>query len=227
MKRPPRIVAASFAGHLFRVVPYRSRLAAALRLARLVPFAKRWRSPFEHENDARARVLVRTMTYANVPFPNDIVLVGAEELRGPAIIVSAHIFLNALLLRALVERGHRLAIPRTYPADPPWLAGSSIPLENLLISPTILVTLRRRLAGGEIAFINVDGAPQPTPWEVHGLYLSDAAVAFAKKIDVPLFFASTRVHGGKVISELRRAHGLSVDQVMEELKDFLTVAPAH
>ena len=219
-----RHTAARIAGQLFRLVPYRRRLAAALFVSRLVPFIQRFRTPFESDADARARVLVRTLAYANVPFANDVVVKGAEELRGPAVIVTAHMFLNGLLLRALIERGHRLAIVRTYPPDPPWLAGSSIPLENLLVTPTIFVTLRRRLADGEIAFINVDGAPQPNPWQVHGIYLSEAAVAFARKLSVPLFFAATRVDGRRIISELRPATASNVDEVMAELKSFLTVA---
>lgn len=193
-----------------------------MTVSRFVPFADRYRSPFESVADTRARVLLRTLAYANVPFANEVTLRGAEELRGPAVIVTAHLFLNALLLRSLVERGHALAIVRATPADPPYLAGSAIPLENLLISPSIFVKLRSRLRNGEIAFINIDQT-ESTRWQAHGLSLSDAAIAFARRMDVPLFFAATRIVEGRIVGELRRASG-TVDEVMEDLQAFLTVA---
>ena len=223
MKRPPRIVAASLAGQLFRLVPYRYRLRVALAAGRLIPFAQRYRAPFESADDAAARVLLRTLAYANVKFPNDAELRGAEDLRGPAGIVTTHIFLNALLLRALIDRGHKLAIIRTFPADPPYLAGSDIPLENLLISPTIFVKLRTRLANGEIAFINVDDA-KPTPWRVHGTHLSSGAIEFAQRLGAPLFFAATRMIDRRPVAIVHRPRGASTNEVMEELQDFLTVA---
>lgn len=223
MKRPPRLVAAGLLGKVFRLVPYRHRLRAALAVSRFVPFAQRYRSPFETAEEAGARVLLRTLAYANVKFPNDAELRGADDLQAPAVIVTAHIFLNALLLRALVERGHRLAIIRTFPADPPYLAGSDIPLENLLISPAIFVKLRKRLAEGELAFITVDDA-KPTPWQVHGTHLSSGAVEFAQRLGVPVFFAATRMSGGRPVAMLHRPRGTSVEDVMEELLDFLAVA---
>jgi hypothetical protein len=224
VKRPPRLVAAGIAGKLFRLVPYRHRLRAALAIGRLLPFAQRYRAAFENADDASARVLLRTLAYANVKFPNDAELRGAEDLKAPAVIVTAHMFLNALLLRALVERGHTLAIIRTFPADPPYLAGSDIPLENLLISPTIFVKLRKRLADGEIAFISVDDA-KPTPWKAsHGQHLSSAAVEFAQRLGVPVFFAATRMIGGRPVAMLHRPRGTTIEQVMEELQAFLTVA---
>ncbi len=224
MKRPPRAVAAGLAGQLFRAVPYRYRFATALAVSRFLPFVRRFRTPFEKEADTRARVVMRTLTYANVRFPNPIEVRGLEQLQGPAVIISVHLFLNALFLRAVVEAGHRLAIVRAVPADPPYLAGSAIPLDNdLLISPTILVRLRGSLANGEVVFINVDDE-KPTRWQMHGLSLSSAAASFARRLGVPLFFAATRMANGHVVAELRRANGKTVDEVMEELKDFLTVA---
>jgi hypothetical protein len=55
------------------------------------------------------------------------------------------------------------------------------------------------------------------------MYLSDAAVAFALRLNVPLFFAATRVDGQRIVGELRRPRGETVDAVMEELLDFLKV----
>ena len=189
-----------------------------------MPFARRYRAAFETADDANARVLLRTLGYANVRFPNDADVRGAEELQAPAVIVTVHLFLNALLLRALVERGHKLAIVRKFPADPPYLAGSDIPLENLLLSPTIFVTLRRRLANGEVAFISVDDG-KPTPWKgPQGQHLSSAAVEFAQRIGVPVFFAATRMIDGRPVATLHRPRGTAVERVMEEFQDFLKVA---
>jgi hypothetical protein len=214
-------VAASIAGHLFRLVPYGRRLKAALAVSRLV--TRRYRSSFETDADARARIVLRSLGYANVPFANDVIVRGKEELHAPAIIVSTHLFLNAMLLRALIEDGQKLAIFRATPADPPCLIGSRIPLENLLTTSTIFLTMRRRMAEGEIAFLNIDGPPRPTRWQANGTYLSDAAVAFALRMNVPLFFAATRVDGRRIVAELRRARGETVDAVMEELLAFLKV----
>jgi hypothetical protein len=224
VKRAPRLVAAGIAGKLFRLVPYRHRLRVALAAGRLLPFAQRYRAAFESADDASARVLLRALAYANVRFPNEAELRGAEELKAPAVIVTVHLFLNGLLLRSLVERGHKLAIIRTLRADPPYLAGSDIPLENLLIAPTIFVKLRKRLANGEIAFITVDRAA-PTPWKAHdGRYLSSAAVEFAQRLGVPVFFAATRMIDGRPVAMLHRPRGATTDQVMEEMQDFLRLA---
>ena len=224
MKRPPRLVAAGILGKLFRLVPYRHRFRAALAVGRLLPFAQRYRAAFESADDASARVLLRTLGYANVRFPNDAELRGAEELQAPAVIVAVHLFLNALLMRALIERGHKLAIIRTMPADPAYLAGSDIPLENLLITPTIFVKLRKRLANGEIALIYVDSA-KPTPWQTsQGRYLSSAAVEFAQRLGVPVLFGATHMISGRPVATLHRPRGTTVDRVMEELLDFLKVA---
>lgn len=226
MKRPPRIVAASIAGHLFRLIPSRQRQRAAIAISRFVPFANRYRAPFETRDDTRARIVLRAMGYAAVRFPLQTTLTGAEELSGPAVIVTTHLFLNGQLLRALIERGHQLAIVRASPADPPWITGTAIPLENLLISPTIFVRLRKRLANGEIAFISIDGSPDATRWQMHGLYLSERAIAFARRLGIPVYFAKTRIEQGSLVAELQRTDAPAIDAAMEEFINFMTVAPS-
>lgn len=219
-------MAASIAGHLFRLIPSRHRQRAAIAISRFVPFADRYRSPFETPADTRARIVLRALGYAAVRFPLETRVTGADELSGPAMIVTTHLFLNGQLLRALLERGHRLAIVRAVPADPPRIMGTTIPLENLLISPTIFVRLRKRLANGEIAFINIDGPPEATRWQMHGLYLSERSIAFARRLGIPVYFAKTRIERGSLVARLQRTDAPTIDATMEEFLNFMTVAPS-
>ena len=220
MSRPPRIVAASLLARAFRLLPYRRRLDAAIAISRALPVPARYRMPLETRRDAAARVVVRALGYAGLPFAANIGVDGAEALRdayrehGSLLLVGGHLLLTGLFLRWLHEQGYAFATVRWFPPDPPHLLGTSAPQDYLVVSQQVLVQIRTRLRRGAIVVLTVDSPD--------GHEFNDTILHFAQRAGVPLLFFDTRVRGGNIVANVRRPAGATPAAMVEELRAFLT-----
>lgn len=196
-------LSALLAGFAFRLLPQRRRFGAAVATARLAarllaPALRRrgYVGTVAAPADATVRVLCRAMTAAGTRFDPIVRWDGPEDLAG-ALLVSGHFPLNALVTRALFDRGLPPAVVKRVPLADPYYWGSFVRDEVVTATPDALLRIRGILRTGRPAFIDIDSsAPVPrgiTVETARGIqYVSTAAFDFARRAAVPLYFACAR-----------------------------------
>lgn len=198
-----RLVAA-VVGRALRLLPRRLRFRAVLRLSRvLAPLAVALLSrtrygglPTAGRVDTTVRMLCRAMTAAGTHFDPEVRYDGPESLAG-ALLVSGHFPLNALVTRLLFDRGTPPAVVKRFPLADPYYWGSFVRDRVIESSPAVLVKVRRALMQGHPVFIDIDSyeevARGVTVTTAYGtLHVSTAVFEFARRCDVPLYFACGR-----------------------------------
>ena len=191
------------AGRALALLPRRRRFRAVLRLSRrTAPLAvallsrTRYSGMTQGPVDTTVRVLCRAMTAAGTRFDPEVRYDGPESLAG-ALLVSGHFPLNALVTRHLFDRGRPPAVVKRFPLADPYYWGSFVRDHVIEPSPTVLVKVRRALAEGRPVFIDIDTtedvARGVTATTAYGtLNVSTAVFEFARRCNVPLYFACGR-----------------------------------
>ncbi|HUR82226.1 MAG TPA: hypothetical protein VM733_15785 [Thermoanaerobaculia bacterium] len=202
---PLRLIALTVGGAL-RLVPRALRFRGVLRMARLTaPLAvallarTRYSGPVAGRVDATVRVLCRAMTAAGTHFDPEVRYDGPEDLAG-ALLISGHFPLNALVTRYLFDRGLPPAVVKRFPLADPYYWGSFVRDEVLDPSPAVLVRVRHALAAGRPVFIDIDteenierGVTVTTAYGTKNV--STAVFDFARRCNIPLYFACGRCEG--------------------------------
>lgn len=197
-------LAALVVGGALRLLPRRLRFRAVLVLARLVaPLAVALLSrtrygglPTQGRVNTTVRLLCRAMTAAGTRFDPEVRYDGPESLAG-ALLVSGHFPLNALVTRLLFDRGTPPTIVKRFPLADPYYWGSFVRDHVLEPSPAVLVKVRHALAQGRPVFIDIDSyeevARGVTAHTAYGtMHVSTAVFDFARRANVPLYFACGR-----------------------------------
>lgn len=200
---------ARLVGTTMSALPRANRYRAAVRLARttaalLGPALMRRPHRYACSTllDETIRALLRTMARRQIAFDPAVNAEVPAELvptireRG-AIIVSAHFPLNALATRFLHDRGVPTVAARASVAGDRYIWGTDHPLEYVVPKRTVLVQIRDLLVQRRAVLMSIDrGAPvgRTVPLELPAgtLHISTAAFDFAKRLDVPMFFACVR-----------------------------------
>lgn len=199
---PTRLVALTV-GRALALLPRRLRFRAVVTVARITaPLVTallslaRYSGLMKGRIDATVRVLCRAMIAAGTQFDPQVRYDGPEDLSG-ALLVSGHFPLNALVTRSLFDRGMPPAVVKRFPLADPCYWGSSVRDHVFAPSPTILVKVRKALAEGRPVFIDIDtmddvrrGFRTATPYGV--LSISTAVFDFARRLQIPLYFACGR-----------------------------------
>ena len=200
-------------GKPFALLPRRFRFGAALALSRLLrPLIWRYRRHgrgiwLAGSYDESLRIVLRAMILSEVGFDPQLALdvpdTFVEEVRASGgLIVTGHFVLNALMTRHLHDQ-HIVATPiKTLPENDPWIWGTNVLADAVRPSQTVLVTIRDRLAVKRPAIVALDsatplpgGIPVETPAGPYSV--SPAALILARRLGVPVWFASVRArrHG--------------------------------
>jgi hypothetical protein len=142
------------------------------------------------------RVLCRAMTSAGTHFDPEVLYDGPAVPPG-ALLLSGHFPLNALVTRHLFDAGMPPAMVKRFPRADPYYWGSFVRDEVIAPSPSVLLRVRSALAGGRCVFIDIDSAEE-VPRSVKAatpagtIHVSTAVFDFARRFDVPLYFACAR-----------------------------------
>lgn len=199
---PGRFLALAL-GRALALLPRRLRFRAVIVVARFTAPAAiallsltRYRGLTTGRVDTTVRVLCRAMIAAGTRFDPDVRYDGPEDLSG-ALLVSGHFPLNALVTRCLFDRGTPPAVVKRFPLSDPCYWGTSVRDEVFDPSPAVLLKVRRALAEGRPVFIDIDtmedvkrGFRTATPYGV--LSISTAVFDFARRLQIPLYFACGR-----------------------------------
>ena len=209
-------------------MPRRLRFRAVLRLSRAIaPLAvallARTRYgglPTEGRVDTTVRMLCRAMTAAGTHFDPEVRYDGPSQSLAGALLVSGHFPLNALVTRHLFDRGTPPAVVKRFPLADPYYWGSFVRDRVIEPSPAVLVKVRRALMEGHPVFIDIDSyeevARGVTATTAYGtLHVSTAVFEFARRCDVPLYFACGR-------SERRGLPLVYVRRIEPDVEAFLT-----
>lgn len=195
---------AHLTGDVFRLLPRSKRFAAARRIALAVaPLLRRSRyyqrrpSLLDGPREEALRIILRTMTRAQVPFDVDIAIHGRELIPERGVyMVTAHFLLNIMMTRWIYESGKHFVTGLGGPREPMFIAGTPVPLDHVFSGPAIFTSLRKKIAQGSVAFLTVE-VPVPTEgWTavetvVGTRYVSPATFTVAARTKTPVVYAAT------------------------------------
>lgn len=222
------------AGHLFRLVPQRWRYPIAARVALLLaPLVRRTRlyarrpSRLDGYREESLRLATRLLARARVPYDPDLDVRGLEQLPdGAALIVSGHFLLNGLMTRCLFDAHRTLTvILGTERTEPTFYAGTLQTVETLIVNPSILVQIRRRLVDGGTVFIDIDSKTasrdaMEVVTAVDRRWISPSVLQLAEKIGVPVIFTAARVDGRRATITFVKPSSQQADAMLREFADF-------
>ncbi len=228
-------------GNVFRLFPRRTRFSVARHIAlALAPLLRRTRyyarrpSPLDGPREEMLRILMRTMTRAEVPFDIDVEFRGEELMpSGGVIVVSAHFLLNVLISRWAHDHGRTFTGILGGEREPLFYAGTLVPLELIYVGPTVLIQARRKIREGSILFCDIDNPEandRRRPIDDPGgrRYVSPALLKFAARTRTPVVFAATYFdEQGRVIVTYARPSSDEPDAMMEEFLDFFRTHAAR
>jgi hypothetical protein len=236
-----RQIFAAAAGHAFRLFPQRVRYAVALRIALLLapllrrsPFYARRPSRLDGYREESLRLVLRTMTRSRVRFDPDIEVRGRELFpAGPALIVSGHFLLDVHMTRWLFDAGRDLTVVLGGEREPMYYSGTLRPLERILVGPSVLLQMRSRLAEGSSVFIDIESGRMNDGWipvdtAAGTRWTSIKPLRFAKRIGVPVIFASTIIdERGRMVVTYVRPSSDDPEVMLREFGEFLRAEAAR
>ena len=222
------------AGQFFRLVPQRWRYRIAARVALLLaPLLRRTRlyarrpSRLDGYREESLRLAIRVLARARVPYDPDLDVRGLEHLPdGPALIVSGHFLLNGLMTRCLFDTHRTLTvILGSERRESTFYAGTLRPVETLIVNPSILVQIRRRLLDGGIVFIDIDSKlasrdSMEVETAVDTRWISPSVLQLVEKIGVPVIFTAARVEGRRATVTFVKPSSQQADTMLREFGDF-------
>jgi lauroyl/myristoyl acyltransferase len=148
---------------------------------------------------------------------------------GGVLLLTAHIPANRLLLRWLCERGRQVSVI-TRAASLDRIVGQ-YPLELVeLVFPDahVFTHIRQRVKAGRIVYFTPElpvSMPNSQPLQLgeETIYVSDSALCFAERANLPLLFAATSVSPhGQVVVQLAQPSTTKAQPAYEEFCQFLT-----
>jgi hypothetical protein len=215
-----RNVIAFFGSIPFRLVPRRWRFRFVLLCgAALTPLVgrtlmERSLPVVGSARDEALRIVFRALTRMRVPYEAEIECDVDETLlpamrEGSVVMLSAHFPLNALLMRWLLDRGHRITGVRENRGRA-FVWGTAVEIEILPPSQHIMVQMRKQVAGGRSLLLAIDRArpsarPLPAETRFGQTNIATPVFAFAEKLGLPVFFYGVRAtKNGPPILTVRR-----------------------
>ena len=233
--RPVLQVLAHVTGDAFRILPKKTRFAAARRIALLIaPLLKRTRyyaarpSLLDGAREEALRMVLRTMTRARVEFDPDVHIVGRELVDGPPVlIVSAHFLLDSAMSRWMFDAGRQFTVSLAGPREPMYYCGTTVPLPHHYAGPMLFLQLRRALAAGHIGFVAVEESEPHENWEevetaAGRRYVSPAVFAFVARTGTPIVFGATYLSPeGRLTVTYEKPRAADAEGLMAEFCDFL------
>lgn len=173
------------------------------------------------------RILMRTMTRAEVPFDIDVEFRGEELMpRGGVIVVSGHFLLNVVITRWAYDHGRTFTGIFGMEREPVFYAGTLVPLDLLYAGPQVFVQARTKIEEGSILFSDIDNTEANDRWspiDVPGgrRYVSPALLKFAAHTRTPVVFAATYFdERGRVIVTFERPTSDEPESMMAEFLEF-------
>ncbi|HKO00087.1 MAG TPA: hypothetical protein VJ032_00240 [Thermoanaerobaculia bacterium] len=220
--------------NVFRLLPRRWRYPVAMRIALLLaPLVRRttlYRRRPSHLDGYREeslRLAIRFLARARVPYDPDLDVRGLEHFPdGAALIVSGHFLLNGLMTRCIFDAHRTLTIILgSERREPTFYAGTLQPIETLIVNPSILVQVRRRLADGGTVLIDIDSKTaredsMRVETAVDTRWISPSVLQLAEKIGVPVIFTAARVERRRATVTFVKPSSQKADVMLREFCDF-------
>jgi hypothetical protein len=206
----------------FVVMPRRARFRAGLAASRLLapvvgrPLLRRYGNVVGSATDETTRVLFRAMARMRVRLPTQFTAdFDADDLaetlkRGGAIFVTAHFPMNPVFTRWLADRGHVPVMVRVNDGISPMIWGTLARPDLLHPGPNTLIQIRRALRQQRLVLLAIDRAldiARSLRFESRfgTTAIATPVFAFARKLNVPLFFIGARAtRNGLPVVTVRR-----------------------
>jgi len=218
---------------IFALVPRRFRFAVARVVAIAgAPIASRFAPPewrdLNSGTDIALWALLRSMNRDRIEFDPSLSVDGidvVDEARASGrglLLISGHFRLNLLLTRWLRDRGWRSHVVRQDPEDLLFIHGTREKQPYFLVSPHVLLSVRRALADGDAVIIDVDSTdPVAHGFTIDGLHVSDAAPRAAARWNTTMAFLETRTNrGARVHAKITRGTADDLRGIFERWMRF-------
>ena len=173
-------------------------------------------------------MVLRTMARTRVEFDPDVDIHGGELIAGrPVLITSGHFLLNVTMSRPLFDEGRELTVTFGRPREPVYYFGTTVPLPSLLISPYILLHMRRAMAKGSVGFLIAESATPEKDWlaietAVGTRYVSPVLFAYVTRTATPLVFGATYLSpSGRLTITYEKPQATDANGMFAEYCDFL------
>lgn len=224
---------------LLRAVPQRHRFRTMLLVSRLilpiVSLLPRYRGyDLDGPREEALRLLMSAAAQAGLEYDPFLELSGIECLDdavtqyGSALVLSAHFSLNELLFRAMHDGGQTVAaVWHHHDRDRAVITGTSIPMRDIALSPTVLVEIRNALRHGSVVFIEPDlrkrreHAVSLVETKSGRLFVSPTVFEFAEETGTPIVFAAARGHGSQILTTFARPDSGTTEGMIQEFRAFI------
>jgi hypothetical protein len=225
-------------GLAFVACPRRWRFGVARRLARglqsLVRAADRYGFPrrrwprLDGYQELSLQYTLQGLDRLGIQFDPALTVHGADAIpAGGVLIATAHLFLNHLFIRWLVEQGRQVSIVMAQPPERPQLLGARASVDVIKSDATVFFRIRQRIAAGRVVVIALDGRTETAGWRrvetpVGPRFVSDALMRFAERSGIPMLFAITRIaRDGGIVTNIVRPSSNRTGVVLDEYCRFL------
>jgi hypothetical protein len=226
---------AGVAGNAFRFLPRGARYAVAHRIALLIapilrrsPYYARRPSRLDGYREESLRMMLRVLARSRVRFDPDIDVRGRELFPDtPALIVSGHFLLNGHMTRWMFDAGREMTAVLGGERETMYYSGTLRPVAQLIVGPSVLLQMRRRLAEGSSVFIDIESGRMNEGWTpvdtaADTRWTSIKPLKFAKRIGVPVVFASTLIDArGRMVVRYVRPSSDDPEVMLREFGEFL------
>ena len=226
---------AGVAGNAFRLLPRGARYAVAHRIALLIapilrrtPYYARRPSRLDGYREESLRMMLRVLARSRVCFDPDIDVRGRELFPDkPALIISGHFLLNGHMTRWMLDAGRDMTAVLGRDRETMYYSGTLRPVAQLIVGPSVLLKMRRSLAEGSSVFIDIEAGRMNEGWTpvetaAGTRWISIKPLQFAKRIGVPVIFASTIVdERGRMVVTYVRPSSDDPDVTLREFGEFL------
>ncbi|HYE73416.1 MAG TPA: hypothetical protein VEF04_08795 [Blastocatellia bacterium] len=235
MRRLGWRILATLVGFGFKLCPRQWRFPLAQRFARVFQSLLRRTSQYTNRDtqldgycEEALRLTLYTMKRLDVEYDPHITVLGAEAIKRGSLIISLHFYLNPLFVRWLMDAGYQVSQVAASIPDQPKYAGSQLPGDALKSDAKVFFGIRRRVAAGGVVVIYLDH-PRPlnngriveTP--VGPRYVSDAALKFAERFQIPVLFCSTRMtEQGQIVTRVIRPSSHHAAGLLDEYCNFVS-----
>jgi hypothetical protein len=225
-------------GLAFVACPRRWRFGVARQLARgfqpIVRARERSRSPLcrwstiDGYQELSLQYTLHGLERQGIQFDPAVTVHAADAIgAGGVLIASAHVFLNRLFIRWLVEQGRQVSIVMSEPPERLPLLGARASLDVIKADATVFFGIRQRIAAGRVVVIALDVKKEVAGWRrvetpVGPRFVSDAVMQFAERAGIPILFAITRIAGdGEIVTNIVRPSSNRTGVVFDEYCRFL------
>jgi hypothetical protein len=236
-----RPLLAAAAGHAFRILPRRARYAVAHRIALLIApilrrssYYARRPSRLDGYREESLRIMLRLLARSRVRFDPDIEMRGRELFPDePTLIVSGHFLLNVHMTRWMFDAGRDMTAVLGGEREPMYYSGTLRDLGRIIVGPLVLQQMRSHLLKGSDVFIDIESGRMNEGWTpvetaAGTRWTSIKPLQFAKRIGVPVIFASTIIdERGRMVVTYVRPSSDDPEVMLREFGEFLRVEAAR